>query len=47
MPQAGGQDVRLGGANEDRVRRLLGDETLQMSVARDPLRLDDLAGGER
>jgi hypothetical protein len=28
-------------------RRLLGDETLQMPVARDPLRLDDLAGWER
>ena len=44
---AGGQHVGLDGADEDRVGRLLGDEALQVPVARDPLRLDDLAGRER
>ena len=46
MPQARGQDIGLDGADEDRVRRLLGDEPLEVAVARDPLRLDDVAGGE-
>jgi len=32
--------------DEDRVRRLFGDEPLQVTAAGDPLRLDDLAGGE-
>jgi hypothetical protein len=43
---AGGQDVSLDRAHEDRVSGLLADEALQVAVARDPLRLDDLAGGE-
>ena len=34
-------------AHEHRVRRLLGDEPLQTPLARHPLRLDDLARGER
>ena len=46
MARARGQDVGLDGADEDRVRRLLGDEALQAPVARGPLRLDDLAGRE-
>ena len=44
MPHAGGQDVGLDGTDEDRIRRLLGDEALEAAIARDPLRLDDLAG---
>jgi hypothetical protein len=44
---AGGQDVGLDRAYEDRVRRLLGDKALQVSVACGPLRLDDPAGRKR
>ena len=33
-------------AHEHRVRGLLGDEALELALARDPLRLDDLARGE-
>ena len=34
-------------ADEQRVGRLLGAEALQAPLARGPLRLDDLPGGER
>jgi hypothetical protein len=43
----GRQDVELDPANEQRVGRLFGAEALEVAVAGGPLRLDDLAGGER
>src|ERR671910_705928 len=46
VPRAGGKDVGLDAAYEDRVGRLLGDEPLQALVAGRPLCLDDLAGRE-
>ena len=46
VAHAGGQDVGLDGADDDRVRRLLGHEALQMAVTRHPLGLHDLAGGK-
>ena len=46
MAWCGGQHVELDAAHEDRVRRLLGAEALEAALARGPLRLDDLAGGE-
>ena len=47
MPPGGGEHVELDAADQDRVRRLLGAEALEAPVACRPLRLDDLAGGER
>ena len=43
----GRQHVELDPADEQRVGRLLGAEALEVAVAGGPLRLDDLAGGER
>ena len=36
------QHVELDGADQQRVRRLLGAEAFQVALARGPLRLDDL-----
>ena len=46
MALARGQDVALHGAREDRVGGLFGDQAPELAVARDPLGLDDLTGGE-
>ena len=46
MALAGGQDVVLDAPHKDGVGGLLGDEALQAALARYPLGLDDLAGGE-
>ena len=44
---AHGQHVALDAAHEQRVRRLLADESLATAPLGDPLRLHDLVGGER
>ncbi len=41
----GGEDVLLDAAHQQRVRRLLGDEPLQVAFAGHPLRLHDLGAG--
>jgi hypothetical protein len=41
------QEVRLDAPNEQRVRRLLGDEPADRPLLRDPLSLDDLVRRER
>ena len=43
---AGGQDVGLDAAREQRVGRLLADEALAAAALGGPLRLDDRLGGE-
>ena len=43
---AGGEDVELDAADEQRVGRLLGAEALQVLVSRGPLGVDDLPGVE-
>jgi hypothetical protein len=47
VPSGGGEHVELDPADQQRVRRLLGAEALKPPLACHPLRLDDLAGGER
>ena len=47
MALRGREDVELDAAGQQRVRRLLGAEALEVPLAGRPLRLDDLAGGER
>ena len=44
MPLGGGKHVELDAADQQRVRRLLGAEALEVAGARGPLCLDDLAG---
>ena len=44
MPASGRKHVELDPTDEDRVRRLLGPEALEVAGVRGPLCLDDLAG---